>query len=146
VPLDDWMPTLKSKLAEISGLNVRAYDELPAKLVDFPTLLILPHSGRFEYSAGGPLTAHHEVQLNLYVAEQILGEGFATAVPYIELVRNKLAANMSLAGTVVTILPSAEAATYDGPAGINYAGSQHLGIIFRYHVKENEGGAYTVAA
>jgi hypothetical protein len=140
------MPTLKEKLEEIPDLNVLQYDELPAKLGDFPCMLLLPMYGRFEYSDGGPQNAHHEIQLNLYVTEQIIGEGFATAIPYIELVRNKLAANMNLGGKVVTILPSQDAPTYDGPGGVLYAGSQHLGIIFRYHVKENEGGTYTVAA
>jgi hypothetical protein len=147
VPLDDWMPTLKSKLAEITEIRqVHTYLEMPAALAAFPSLILLPVEGRYEYSVGGPQIAHHEVQLTLYTAGQLLPQAFGQAVPLIELVRNKLAANMSLDGTVVTILPSDAAPHYDGPGGVRYGDHVHVGIIFRYHVKEREAGAYPVAA
>jgi hypothetical protein len=147
MPLDDWMPTLKSKLAEITEIReVRTYLQMPATIGVFPMLIILPVEGRYEYSLGGPQIAHHEVQLTLYTAGQLLPEAFGQAVPLIELVRNKLAANMSLGGTVVTILPSEAAPHYDGPGGVRYGDHVHVGIIFRYHVKEREAGAYPVAA
>ncbi len=147
MPFDDWMPTLKQKMEEIPELEqVHVYDDLPAAILVWPSLIILPIQGRVDYGAGGPQTAHHELQLTAYVASQIAPEGYSTAVPLIEAIRNKLAANITLDGKVAHCLPSAEAAFYDGPGGIVYAGTMHMGIIFRIRVKENESGTYTVAA
>ncbi len=147
MPIDDWMPTLKTKMGEVSGITqVHTYKELPGSLHVFPTMIVLPVSGNFEYSAGGPNVGYHEVEATLYVANQILPEAYDVAIPFIELVRNKIASEMTLDDTVEHILPSQSAPFYDGPGGITYAGSRHLGIKFTFRVKENEGGTYTVSA
>ena len=146
MPLDDWMPTLKDKMQEIGELErVFTYDDMPAALAVFPCMIILPVEGSFEYSAGGPQRDRHEVQLTVYTAGQILGQAMGQAVPFIKLVKEKLAASISLDDKVVSILPSAQAPSYDGPGGIRYGESMHSGIIFRYHVKE-KATTFTVAA
>ena len=124
---------------------VHGYDTLPAAIGASPTLIILPLEGEFDYGAGGPNTGHYEIQMTLYVTTQKLPEAYAQLVPFIELVRDKLAGNMSLDNTVEHCLPSANAPFFDGPGGILYAGVQYLGIIFRIEVKERES-SFTVAA
>lgn len=152
MPIDDWMPTLKNNMAAIAGITggagqVHKYDELPGSIVVFPTMIILPIGGDQEYSLGGPDIAHHVVQLTLYVANQILPEAYAVAVPFIELVRNALAADIQLGGNCEHCLPvSSPAPFYEGPGAIEYAGQTYLGIIFRVTVKENESGTFAVSA
>lgn len=148
MPIDDWAPTLKANMAAVAGLEqVHLYDELPGSIMVFPTMLIMPTGGDQEYSKGGPAIAHHVVQLTLYVANQILPEGYAVAVPFIELVRNALAADIQLGANCEHCLPvSAPAPFYEGPGSIEYGNKTHLGIIFRVTVKENESGTFEVAA
>jgi hypothetical protein len=140
------MDVLATKLGEISGITqVHKYDSLPAALGGFPLYVILPLQGSPEYSMGGPQLFFHEVQATLFLANQLLPEAHSQAIPFIELTRNKIAANMGLDGTVEYCMPSDSAPFYDGPGGVNYNQKQYLGIIFRFSVKENETAAYTVS-
>ncbi len=145
--LQTWFRVLVSKMEEVDGIvAVHGFEDLPAAISASPTMIVLPVEGTFEYSEGGPQRGQHEIQATLYVTTQLAPEGYKQVVPFIERVRDKLAANMSLDNTVVTVLPSASAPFYDGPGGILYAKKQYLGIIFRWTVKENEDNKYTVAA
>lgn len=152
MPIDDWAPTLKTNMEAIAGITgglgqVHLYDELPGTIQVFPTMLIIPMGGDQEYSLGGPAIAHHVVQLTLFVASQVLPEAYAVAVPFIELVRNALAADMQLGANCEHCLPvTAPSPFYEGPGAITYGDKEHLGIIFRITVKENESGTYAVAA
>ena len=139
--LQTWFPVLVSKMEEVDGiLKAHSFEDLPAAISASPTMIVLPIEGQFEYSEGGPFSGQHEVQGTLYVTSQLAAEAYKQVVPFIERVRDKLAANISLDNTVATILPSASAPFYDGPGGILYAKKQYLGIIFRWTVKENESG------
>lgn len=145
MPIGDWMPTLKTKVEEVSGITqVHTYLDLPAAIGAWPTAIILPREGHFEYGSGGPQKAVHQLRIAVYCAGQILPQGYAVAVPLIELIRDKLAANFTLGGLVAHIQPADGAPTYDGPGAMRYANKQHLGFIMNYRVKENEGGTYTV--
>jgi hypothetical protein len=145
--LHNWMPVLVGKMREVEGIEqVHSYDDLPGSIGASPTMIILPLEGVFDYSVGGPNTGHHEIQATLYLTSQMAPEAYATVVPFIELVRDKLAGNLTLDNNVEHCLPSQAAPFYDGPGGIRYAGNMYLGIIFRLTVKENESGNYTVAA
>jgi len=148
MPIDDWMPTLSTNMEAVAGIEQsHKYDELPSTIHVFPSMLILPMGGNQEYSKGGPNTAYHVVQMTLYVANQVLPEAYAVAVPFIELVRNALAADMQLGGNCVHCLPvTAPAPFYEGPGSITYGDKEHLGIIFHIIVKENESGDYPVTA
>jgi hypothetical protein len=151
MPIKDWAPTLKANMAAIAVIaekgQVHLYDELPATIMVFPTMLIIPMGGDQEYSLGGPAIAHHVVQLTLFVASQLLPEAYAVAVPFIELVRNALAEDMQLGANCEHCLPvTAPAPFYEGPGAIAYGDKEHLGIIFRITVKENESGTYPVSA
>lgn len=145
--IDAWMPTLKAKLVEITTLQaVYAYNELPATLMDMPCAVITTGPGDFRYGLGEPALGEHEVQIAIYTSAQILPEAHNVAAGFIGPVRNKLAANIKLGGTVVKILPSPDAPTYEGPGQILYADKTHIGVAFHYRVYENETGAYTVSA
>lgn len=152
MPIATWAPILKVNMEAIVGFaggagQVHLYDELPGTIMAFPTMLILPIGGDQEYSLGGPAIAHHVVQLTLYVANQISPEAMAVAVPFIELVRNALAADIQLGANCEHCLPvTAPSPFYEGPGAIEYGDKTHLGIIFRVTVKENESGTFVVAA
>lgn len=145
--IENWMPTLRAKVEEISGLEqVHDYTTLPGSLQAFPTAIIIPSGGRVEYSQGGPNIEYTDVLVTIYTAGQILPEAMSQAVPFITKVRDKLAGNIQLSGTVNLILPTTEGNWYDGPGQVEYAGKNHVGIIFRYTVKENVNGDFTVSA
>jgi hypothetical protein len=144
--ITDWMPTLKTKVAEIRGLvQIHTMDELPGTLQVFPSAIITVIAGAFEYSVGGPCIDLHEVQITIFLANQVLPEANALALPFIAGIRDKLAANIKLAALVDHILP-ADGRTYDGPGAVRYGDKEHTGIIFRYMVKENVTGDFTVSA
>lgn len=148
MPIDDWMPVLKEKIASVDGIEqVHIYNELPATLSAFPCAIINVYEGDMEYSAGGPLLAYHYVLINVYTSGQIIPEAEGQAVPFIEKVRNKLAGNMQLNNTVEHCLPVGLGERfYEGPGQLPYGGKVHIGIMFRVVVKENEAGTYTVSA
>ena len=148
MPIDDWMPTLSTNMEAVVGIEQsHKYDEVPGTISVFPSMIILPMGGDQEYSKGGPNVAYHVVQMTLYVANQVLPEAYAVAVPFIKKVRNALAADMQLGGNCEHCLPvTAPAPFYEGPGSIEYGDKQHLGIIFRVIVKENESGDYPVTA
>ena len=162
--ISDWMPTLIARLGTITGLaangtqphRVHGYTDLPATLLELPTMIVLPLRSPHEYSAGGPAIWVHQLQATLYVSPVVLPEAFAVAIPYIKLVRDKMAANVTLTGLswsggrVAHWLPQADANFYEGPGRVTYAGAdggdkEYLGIIFRMEVKEVET-AVTVTA
>lgn len=138
--IEDWMPTLKTKLAAVTGVQqVHIYSDLPGSIMVFPSIVVLPTSGDQDVSAGGPNIAHHSVQATLYVAGQVLPEAYGQAVPFIKLVRNKIAANITLDGLVEHCLPLAPPQDwYSGPGEVRYGDKVHVGIIFRLDVKEAE--------
>lgn len=150
----DWMPTLETKIGEIAGLDggaraaVQSSNDdagIPGALGELPMAIIVPTGGNVDYSAGGLAHEYTQVQITLYFEPGLLPEAINTAVPFIALVRNKLAANMGLDGTVISILPDPEI-WYEGPGGVTYAGKEYTGIIFRYIVKEDVSSEVTVAA
>jgi hypothetical protein len=146
MPIATWMPKLKTKLAEVSGLiQVHQYDELPATLLVFPCAIITLKLGSYSYGTGGPLLADHEIQITVYTSAQILPEAHNVAAGFIEPVRNKLAANMKLDGTVKAISPTSEGPTYQGPGQITYGDKAHVGVAFHYRIFEDETGTYPVS-
>lgn len=148
MPIDDWMPTLSTNMEAVVGIvQSHKYDELPGTIMVFPSMIILPVGGDQDYSLGGPNVAYHVVKMTLYVAISVLPEAYAVAVPFIELVRNKLASDMQLGANCQHCLPvRAPAPFYEGPGGITYGDKEHLGIIFNIIIKENESGDYPIAA
>ena len=148
MPINDWMPTLVANMEAVAGIEqAHQYDDLPATIQVFPSMLILPIGGDQEYSVGGPNVAYHVVNMTLYVTSQVLPEAYGKAVPFIELVRNALAADIQLGGNCTHCLPvTAPAPFYEGPGSIDYGDKQHLGIIFHIIIKENESGDYPVTA
>ena len=142
--IEDWAGTLKSKMAEITQIRqVHKYDEFPGSIMAFPTMIILPERGTGDLQVG---RSWHYLIMNLYVAGQVLPEGYGLAVPFIKLVRNKLAANLKLDGTVESCEPLRfdEGNFYEGPGSLPYNQKNHLGIIFRVKVKESE--QFTISA
>lgn len=142
--IEDWAPTLKKKIAEISGMKqVHKYDELPGTIMAFPSAIILPERGSQEFSSVN--TALHKVRVTVFFAGQLLPEAYGTAVPYIKLMRNKIAANIKLDATVEHCWPPEPPADfYVGPGAKEYSGKTYLAIDFFLEVKENE--TFTVSA
>jgi hypothetical protein len=142
--IDDWAPTLKAKIAEISGMKqVHKHDELPGTIMTYPSAIILPERGSQEISSIG--TAIHKVRVTVFFAAQLLPEAYATAVPYIALMRNKIAANIKLDGTVEHCKPPDPPADfYVGPGSKEWSGKTYLAIDFFLEIKENE--TFTISA
>lgn len=152
--IEDWMPNLAERMAAVSGIEAVYFPHgtdadagLPGTLQVFPSIIILPVRGSQIYSAGGPNIAIHRVVMTLYAVKTILNEGYAIAIPFIKLVRNKLAGDLDigLPNQVDHVLPDTQQGEfYEGPGAIKYGSAEHLGIKFYIEVKEHE--AITVAA
>lgn len=138
--IETWMPELKSVMEGVTGIEqVHVYNDLPGTLAVFPCLVIMPTRGGTQYGMSAPGVSVHQVQMTLYVAMQVLPEANGLAVPFIKLVRDELAANVTLGGTVAYVLPPGLPADfYEGPGEIAYGDKKHVGIIFHIVVKENE--------
>lgn len=138
--IEDWTGILVEKLAEIEGVEaVYSFEELPGTLLTFPCMVVMPLSGGQEYSASGPAVSLVEMQVTLYTAAQVLPEAQGTAVPFIKKVRDKMAENVTLGGAVSYILPPpVDEAWFQGPGAVRYGDKEHVGIIFKYRVKEVE--------
>lgn len=142
--IESWMPVLADKMRTLNGISqVHTYENLPGTLSAFPALIILPTSGTPDYSAGGPCIFLYDVQLTLYVAGSVLPGAYSQAIPFIQRMRNKLAAHVTLDGMVSHCLPATP--FFEGPGQLDYGDAKHIGIIFRVEVKEIETGI-TVSA
>lgn len=158
MPIENWMPTLIDKLGQIPGLaqgsqphRIRGYSDLPGAIDEMLTGIVLPLRATHQYSAGGPGVWVHELQFTLYTPGLVLPEAYATLVPFIRLVRDKMAANVTLGGLewgdgrVSHWLPLADAPFYEGPGAVGYGGAEHQGIIFHMELKEVETGLTVTA-
>lgn len=135
--ISDWIPTLASVLAGVQDIEqVHTYDDLPATLVVFPCIVVMPYAGSQTYSAGGLNIAIHKVRITLYLTSQILPEAAGKCVPFIARIRAALAGNVTLDGLVAHLLPGEP--FYEGPGSVPYADKSHIGINFNVEVKERE--------
>ncbi|HAM41547.1 MAG TPA: hypothetical protein DCP69_09480 [Candidatus Omnitrophica bacterium] len=142
---EDWAATLKTKVGELTGLTggARDYTDLPATLQEFPVAIILPNDGDLDYSSGGPNIEMTRIKITIYTAGSILPEAMSICVPFLALVRNKFAAELTLDGLVEYILPTKP--WFSGPGVLRYGDKEGLiGIVFNYLVKENVSGDFTV--
>jgi len=136
--IETWMPTLTTKLGQISGLSggCSDYFNLPGTILEFPKLIVLPESGSGFYGTGDGAVDVHIVRATLYLAPQFLPEAFAVGVPFIALVQAKLAANLTLGGLVDHCLLATDGNWYEGPGFVRYGDKEFIGIVFRLEVKE----------
>jgi hypothetical protein len=137
--IENWMGALKNLLTGVPGMGtVRTYEDLPASLAGYPVMIIMPVSGSQAYAPGIGI---HRVELALYFTNQVMPEAYSRAVPFIKLVRDKLAGDVTLGGLVQYVAPPEPPANfYEGPGALGYIYTQteHVGIKFFVNVKDLE--------
>ncbi len=137
--VEDWAANLTSVLEGVDGVEqVHQYDDLPSQIVASPSIIWMPTGGSQSYGLSAPAVALHQVQITLYIKAPLLPEGVGLAVPFIKKIRDVLAANIKLGGTVAYLLPPPEEPFYQGPASLTYGEKIHTGINFFMVVKEVE--------
>lgn len=138
--IENWSPELVNVLSEVEGVQaVYGYDTLPGTLIELPAIVAMPMEGSQSYGMSAPGVALHQVQITLYHSNVILPEANGQVVPFIRRIRDKLAANVKLNGSVAYCLPvEPPGRFYQGPGAINYGDKQHTGVIFRVVIKELE--------
>ncbi|RJX20818.1 MAG: hypothetical protein C4570_03415 [Ammonifex sp.] len=136
--IEDWMPALKTVLEGVEGVEqVHIYNDLPGVIVVFPSMIVLPVAGDQMVSAGGVNISHHQVQVTLYLANQVLPEALGLGVPFIKKVLEAVAGDIRLGGRVAHCMPVSPPQTwYSGPGRVMYGDALHSGIVFRLDVKE----------
>lgn len=154
MPMEDWLPVLAERLAGIEGIEAVYYpgtDEgaaLPGALSVYPCIVIMPQRGGEDELRESFNISSTEVQLTLYVTEQVLTEAYAVAIPFVGRIKRQLVGKLKLGLTAIHhVLPypiGANQRWWEGPGAIQYGGVPHLGITFRVVVKEQE--TTTVAA
>ena len=158
MPIDDWMGTVKTMMQEVhtaaktakvvaSKGAVCGYNEWPGALTVMPTSLISVKDGDQTYGMSSPAIAHHNLKIWVFFKGLTLDQSQKMAVPFIELVRNKFATNITLGRNVDHCLPpSPPEIFYSGPGMLRYGDKEYPGLIFNFDVKENETGTFTVSA
>ena len=158
MPIDDWMPTVKTMMLEVHAAakaadyiqtkgKVCGYNEWPGKVAYLPTSLISVKDGDQTYGSSSPALAHHNLKIWVFFQGVTLAQSQKMAVPFIELVRNKFATNITLGGNVDHCLPpNPPEIFYSGPGMLRYGNEEYPGLIFNYDIKEDETGTFTVSA
>lgn len=138
--IESYSPHLKAVLAQLEDIEaVFNYDELPGTLLTFPCAVIQPVEGDQQMSAGGPNIAHDTIQVTVFVGGQVLSQALNQAVPYIGRMKKKIAANVTLNGSVWHCLPVPPPQKFwRGPGAIRYGEAEHQGITFLLDVKYQE--------
>jgi len=119
--------------AGITGIAA-AYDETPDSLSEFPCFINYPKSGRLHFSATNGGQSDHTIVCELRYSKLISTEAEAKMRPFVKLFRDKLAANLTLNGTVDTI----NDIRYEYGRLGTMAGEEYLVIRFEVDVKETE--------
>jgi hypothetical protein len=149
--LTDWMPTLATTLATLSGLDggVRYYADMPGVLLEFPIGLLTTVDGVVGPGASVGTIDVTQLQFTIFATQQFIPECHSLLIPFVARVRNLLAANTTLGGLVQRVGPSSEDKFWSGPGRVAYthaAGNEqeYGAIIFRLEVKHQT--AITVSA
>ena len=137
--IETWMPTLTENMGLVAGIEqAHDYSSLPGSLQVFPCIVVLPVSGTQTGGKSAPGISLHQVQITLYTGNQVLPEAMGVAVPFIELIRDAIYADVTLSGNCAHCLPRADGTFYEGPGAIRYAGQELCGIAFYVTIKEVE--------
>lgn len=118
----------------LSGVKV-AHDETPETLSEFPAFINFPSSGTFTVGPGGQGVKKHLATLiaEVHLTRQILPQAEAAARPYIESFADAILADVTLGGTVDSVLEIRW--TYGVLA---FGAEQHLGCRFELDYKAVE--------
>lgn len=150
--LEDFLPALASQIGEISGLDGNVYyphpdngngdTGLPAKLIVTPCATIIPLTGIQMF--GGSYVATHQLEVIVFVCAAYNTTTLGLGIPFIRLMRDKLASRVQLGLPSVQHATSAPGNFYEGPRGYTYAEEPYTGVKFFVEVKEVD--VFTVAA
>lgn len=155
--LEDFLPPLAAQIGTINGLDGRVYyphpadvdgnTGLPAQLDGLLCATLIPVDG--EQMFGGSYIASHNLELVIYVCQsesmKISPTVLGLAVPYIRLMRDKLASRYKLGrpDLIDEVMPTG-GRWYEGPKGFTYADLPYAGVKFFITVKEHQ--PFTLAA
>jgi len=126
--------------AEITGVVV-AHDETPEALGEFPCFVNYPLVGELHFDAAEFAISDHTIRCELRVARGHLPEAENLARPFITLFRDKMAANLTLNGSVTSIMTIRyEYGVLTWAAGTPKE-EKHFGIRFEVDVEHKESVA-----
>lgn len=151
--LEDFLPSLAAQIGTIPRLDGRVYfphpDEgdgdtgIPDVIQATPCGLLLPLTGTQQF--GGAYLAYHNLELTLYIEPQHVLSNYGRVVPYVRLLRDKLASKLTLGlSAIVNDVYPTDGNWYEGPKGYAWAKEEFTGIKFFITVKEHQ--TFTLAA
>jgi len=121
--------------ADITGV-VRAYDETPESLSEFPCFVNYPRRGTVTPAPGSvsrAIKGIHTVVCELHITRQNLPTAEGTARPFIDRFCKKVFADPKLGNTVDTV----NEIRYEY-GRLDFGGEQHLGVRFEVDFKLQE--------
>ena len=126
--LDDTLTALNAKLRAMTGI-VRWYDDPPESLNEFPCGISYVSAGDLNPMAGGWSLGRHTLTFNIYHARQVLPTAIDAAKVWPYRVLTALAADLTLGGTVETLVAAPPMLRYRfGP--LQYGDNTHYGCTF----------------
>ena len=126
---------------EIKGIGeVYSYNEWPASIKALPTALIGVVNGNLTYQSSWAGPIQHSVGIWVYFPGVTLAESMKQAIPIIERIKDKFAANLQLDSNADNFQPPPTPARwYEGPGEIGYGSAEYVGIKFNYLMKMKQG-------
>ena len=150
MPVNDWAPEIVTNMKAVMAAAVVAeelptkgavysYNEWPATLFAFPSVLIGTLGGSQDYSIAGPMIANHNVRIWIFMSKGlVLAETQKMAWPLVERVRDRFAQDLTLNAKVNHFIPPPPPAIFYEVGVTLYGSDEHGAVIFNYDLKETE--------
>ncbi len=127
-------------ILETSLTAVKVHEYPPESLSTFPSLVLEWTGGSVGLAEGGSYTSETATLLcALYINRQVLYNASEVARPYIDSVRDALAANAPL---LTPCGASVETIRWQGPGGLTYNRNEYYGIRFELDVRFQDNATW----
>jgi len=126
---------LQTLALTISGIKDAPVNP-PESINVFPFVVAYPARGTFTGEGSGTIRGLHTIYTEVHYARTLLGAAVNSATAMVETYADKILANPTLAGTVDTILMSADGQPFTYEFGrLEWGGLETIGIRFAITVK-----------
>lgn len=124
---------LRTVVDTIDG--VRVYPNPPESINEFPSAIVYSASGEMQFGSSGLTRNYHTLNVDIYLARQILPQAIDAAKAYPDLMYTAVS-NAYSASTIDIVDTNGRAAISYRTGPMNYNNITHTGIRFTIRLKE----------
>jgi len=143
--IENWIDKIAALWADMDdgkGGKVRSYrmyevSEFPSTLIEYPCAISYPQQVICDYSAGNSIDIW-EGRTEFHLTPNVDRSQLPYVIRFFAKIRNAVAAEMTLGGSVDYFQLRMDRASIEGPVQLTYGGEEpHWGLIVYWRVKEN---------